>query len=287
MCNRPKFRVFQFFFSLAFALAGCSLASAQAALPGVSFSPAAIDFGQLPSDDNPTQLLTVTFDKSMFPSNHLPVLRGPWWIGSGPEIAIFSRFEGPKTIQIVYRIKISSFGESGPIHYNLTLVRDKTVSKEDDATVAAEDNGVLVKAEFVPGLVGSPPKIDFGPVRYGKGAIKEFTAGFYHSNIVSEDELSRKPKAGTWSLIRSLDSMTVTSTSPYFMAVDKREMGLNASAWETWQIVLSSKAPQKKLDAELTFQTGDGYSLTVPVTADLSDPGYPIPPWEPSKPGKH
>ena len=261
-------------------------ADAPVPMSGVSFSPAVLNFGQIPSREQPTQLLTVTFNRPLFSPDHLPSLRlqGP----NGPDITLFSRSVEPNAITLVYRVLLLDNGEYGPFQYRLVLVREGASLTEDAATKDVLDKGVLVQGDIVQGLEGDPHTINFGPVRYGKGAVKEFTVGFYHSNMVRENEVVGKSlKPDAWTLTRSLHSMSVTSTSPYITGVKKNEMGMDASAWDNWQIILSPKAPQKKLEAELVFQTSDGYSLTVPVSADLSGLGYLIPPWKPSKRKKH
>jgi hypothetical protein len=273
-------------FILLSALAGCSPVSASAQMPGVSFSPTVIDFGRIPSHEQPTQLLTAIFDRSAFASDHLPSLRVQG--ANGPVVTLFSRSVTTNTITLVYRIRVLDDGQYGPFQYHLVLIKDGSSRAGDAALKYVVDSGVAVQGEIVQGLEGSSETIDFGAVRYGKAALKWFTVGFYHSNFISESELSGRASENKDSpLPKSLQGMTVTSTSPYFTGIRKREFGLDASAWDVWQIVLSPNAPQKMLKATLTFQTGDGYFLTVPVTADLSGPGYPIPRWEPGKRKKH
>lgn len=273
-------------FILLSALIGRSPVSASAQMPGVSFSPTVIDFGRIPSHEQPTQLLTATFDRSVFKPDHLPPLRIQG--SNGPVITLFSRSVTASATTLVYRIRLLDDGQYGPFQYHLVLIKDGSAQTGDAALKYVVDSGVAVQGEIVQGLEGSSEAIDFGAVRYGKAAVKEFTVGFYHSNFISESELAgRASKNKDSSFPQGLQGMMVTSTSAYFTGIRKREFGLDASAWEVWQIVLSPNAPQKKLEATLTFQTGDGYFLTVPVAADLSGPGYPTPRWEPGKRKKH
>ncbi len=188
---------------------------------------------------------------------------------------------------LVYRVKLPNDGENGDFEYHLILAKEGAPDTSVTAPDEILDPGVLVQGEKVRGLEGGPNPIDFGPVRYGKSAVKEFHVGFSQSHMIRFGDHTRPQKPPSWSLLRSLSSMSAASTSPYVTAIKKDVIGLNASAWADWKIVLSPKAPQKKLEAALTFQTGDGYFFTVPVIADLSGPGYPIPPWEPSKRKKH
>ena len=272
--------------SLGSILFGCTCALAGAAASGVSYFPTVIDFGKIPSNEQPTQLLTVTFDRPEFSPDHLPVLRlqGP----NGPVLSLFSRTLAPDNITLVYRVKLLNYREYGMFQYRLVLVKAGADLTSEVAAKDILDSGVLVQGEILQGLEGSPEFINFGPVRYEKGAAKNFVIDFFHSDFVRWDEFSGKaPKTVSWSQTRSLESMSVTSNSPNFTALKGQVIGMNASAWMNWQIVLSRKAPQKKLEAELVFQTGDGYSLTVPVDADLSGTGYPIPPREPSRRGRH
>ena len=260
--------------SLSLAVIGRSPAFADVPpqMPGVSFSPTVINFGQIPSGEQPTQLLTVIFDRRMFPSNHLPTLRS--LSENGTKLTLFSRFDGPKTIRVVYRVSVNSSDEVGPFHDNLTLIRDRAISKEDDATVAVEDDGVLIKGEFVQGLNVDTKFVDFGPVEHGKGAAQDFRVGIFRSNFISRDELNQnriKPKADAPPTSPSLRNMSVTSSSPYITASNKREMGLNGSSWVTWQIFLGPTTPVGFLNAELVFTTDNGYSITIPVRADVRE----------------
>ncbi len=257
--------------SLALACACFQSVSAHPAAPGISFSPQVINFGQIPALEPQTQLLTVTFSRAMFPPNHLPALR-PLLDSNEPKITLFSRFDGPKTIQVVYRVTFKDYAGSEPFRNILTLVRDQTVSREDAATVAAEDNGVPVTAEVVQGLNADTLSLDFGRLPPGKGATQEFTVGIFRSNFVTQYELSQrriKPKPGSPPTSPNLWSMSVTSSSPYITAPEHREMGLNGSSWVDWKIVLSPKTPPDALPAELVFKTDNGYTLTVPVYADI------------------
>lgn len=259
--------------------------SVQAAAPGISFSPSVINFGQIPINEQPTQLLTVTLSRPLFSPDHLPSLRLQG--SNGPTPILFSRSITSNAVTLVYRVKLPDYGEDGAFRYQLILAKEG--ARDTVETPAAEilDPGVLVQGEEVQGLAGAPASIDFGPVRYGKSAVKEFQVGFSQSHMIRFGDHIRPQKPSVWSMFRSLSSMSAASTSPYITALKKDVIGLNASAWADWKIVLSPKAPQKKLEAALTFQTGDGYFFTVPVTADLSGPGYPIAPWEPSKRKKH
>ena len=242
----------------------------------VSFSPATINFGQIPSHAQPTQLLTVTFDRRIFPADHLPALRSD--SPNGPALSLFSRFDGPKSITMVYRVAIIDHGENGPLQYNLSLVRDQSVSHEDAATQSAEDTGVSVSGEIVQGLDVDAQAIDFGQVKSGKGAAKDFRVGAFHSNMIGETEISAlKSKANAQPIMPDIRAMSMTSSSPYVTAPSKRGMGLDGSAWETWYVVLSPNTPVGVLQAELVFRTGNGFSVTVPVVAEVTDAGHSEP----------
>ena len=259
--------------------------SAQPTAPGISFSPTVINFGQIPIHEQPTQLLTVTFSRPLFSPDHLPSLRLQG--SNGPTPLLFSHSITPDAITLVYRVKMPNYGEDGAFQYQLILAKEGARDTVEVPAADILDAGVLVQGEEVQGLEGFPNAIDFGPVRYGKRAVKDFRIGFFHSPMIYMDDSGKPPKAAPRPSVLSREPMSVISTSPYVSAVKEREMGMDASAWVDWKIVLSPKAPQKKLEAALTFQAGDGYFFTVPVTADLSGPGYPIAPWEPSKRKKH
>lgn len=272
---------------LSFALADICFqsVSVQAAAPGVSFSPAVINFGQIPFGEHPTQLLMVTFSRPLFSPDHLPSLRLQG--SNGPTPLLFSRSITLNAITLVYRLKLPDYGKYGAFQYQLILAKEGAPDTVETPPADILDAGVLVQGEEVQGLEGFPNPIDFGPVRYGKKMVKDFRLGFFHSPIIRMNDFGNPPKAAPRPSVLSRETMSVVSTSPYVSAVKEGEIGMDASSWVDWKIVLSPKAPQKKLEAALTFQTGDGYFFTVPVTADLSGPGYPIPPWEPHNRKKH
>ncbi len=256
---------------------GPTSAGADAPKSAVSFSPKVIDFGQIPSSEHPTQLLTIKFDRRVFPSDHLPSLRAD--ATSDLKLTLFSRVDDPKTITIIDRVTFLGYNIRSRFHLNLTLYRNSIVSNEELPTVAVEDNGVTVKGEVVQGLDTNVPALDFGHVAPGKGATKEFDVGVFGPNLVSRGEFTRRSKARK----PGLEEMSVTSSSPYVTAVSHREMGLNGSSWVTWQIVLSPKTPANFGPAELVFHTVNGYSLTVPVYADIRS----LPVSEPQSAAKH
>jgi len=239
--------------------------------PAVSFFPTILDFEQIPSDERPTQLLRVTFDRRVFPPDHLPTLRCDFT--NEAEVTLFSRVDGPKAITEVYRVKFTGFESRGFFRFYLTLHRDPVISTEDDATVSVEDNGVVVRGEVVQGLDTDSNAISFGRVELGKGAATEYRVGVYGSNWVTREEINARRKRRE----PDLWSMTVTSSSPYVTAPSHRGMGLDGSVWETWQIVLSPKTPIGFSGAELTFQTKNGYFLTVQVDAQIESPSPPEP----------
>ena len=242
-----------------------AFAAPTASIPAVSFSPEVIDFGQIPSSEHPTQLLTIRFNRRVFPPDHLPSLRTE--ANYDLKLTLFSRVDDPKTITVIYRVTLPRYVLMSRFLLHLTLHRDPLVSKEDDATVAVEDNGVIVKGEIVQGLDTDTPALDFGNVMPGNGATKEFRVGVYGPNMMSREEM----KSRTAMRSPALWEMSVTSSSPYITAPFHREMGLNGSSWVTWRIVLSPKTPANFGQAELVFHTANGYSLTVPVYADVRD----------------
>jgi len=238
--------------------------------PAVSFFPTILDFEQIPSDERPTQLLRVTFDRRVFPPDHLPTLRCDFT--NDAEVSLFSRVDGPQTITETYRVKLIG-SRTGFLRCYLTLHRDPIVSREDDATVSVEDNGVIMRGEIVQGLDATSRMVEFGRVELGKGAATEYRVGVFGSNWVTSEEINARRKRRE----PDLWSMTVTSSSPYVTAPFHRGMGLNGSKWETWQIALSPKTPADFSGAELTFQTKNGYFLTVPVYAQIESPSPPEP----------
>ncbi len=244
--------------------------------PAVSFFPTILDFEQIPSSERPTQLLRVTFDRRVFPPDHLPTLRCEYG-NNEAEVTLFSCVDGPRTITETYRVKFVGAYTPGFFRFFLTLHRDPVVSREDDATVAVEDNGVIVRGEVVQGLDTDSDRISFGRVELGRGATKEYRMGVFRSNFVSPQELNSRKRRP------NLGNMTVTSSSSYVTAPSSDEMGLNGSMFETWHIVLSPKTPADFAGAELTFQTKNGYFLTVPVTAQIESQSLP----EPEPPAKH
>ena len=218
----------------------------------------------------------------MFPSDHLPTLRCEYG-NSEAEVTLFSRVDSPQTITETYRVKFVGAYTLGFSRFYLTLHRDPVVSREDDATVAVEDNGVIVRGEVVQGLDTAQDSIDldaidFGRISLGKEATKEFQMGIFRSNWMTSEEMfagsKREPNLG---------DMTVTSSSPYVTAFSSGAIGLNGSVYKTWQVVLSPKTPADFGGAELTFQTKNGYFLTVPVYAQIESPSLP----EPDSTAKH
>ncbi len=270
-----------FFFS--FASVG---ADAPAPTPAVSFSPAVINFGLVPSDTQCTQLVTVTFDRRMFSSEHLPVLQPDR--DSQADVSLFARFNHPDFIQVVYRVTVNAYFQIGPFQEHLILVDATRPSPPYPPGPLADLTGINAVGESVEGLKAPTVPVDFGQVKVGASKLKSLTIGFYappmaHFPPRTIPRLVLFPPPLRISGSAALNGASVTSTSPYFTARKLTVLGLNASIWQMWTVTFMSHLPLGRMDAELQFKTPDGYCATVPVTAEVVGPIKP----EPHTPKKH
>ncbi len=253
-------------------------ADAPEPLPAVSFSPAVIDFGLVPSDTKCTQLVTVTFDRRIFSPDHLPTLQPDR--NSQAEVFLFARFDGPDFVRVVYRVTIDAYFQIGPFQDHLILVDDTRPSPPYPPGPLADLAGINVVGESVQGLEAPTQPVDFGSVKVGASKLKSLTIGFYAPPMVS---LAPRGKSGLVlfphapGLFPGLQGVSVISTSPYFTAQKLTELGANASSWQVWTVTFKSHLPLGRMDTELQFKTQDGYCATVPVTAEVIGPIPPKP----------
>jgi hypothetical protein len=247
-------------------------ADAPAQKPAVSFSPKVIDFGLVPSNTKCTQLVTVTFDRHVFSPDHLPILRPDR--NSQAEVSLFARFDGTDSIRVVYQVTLDAYFQLGPFQDNLVLMDDTNMSVPYPAASTAESSGVLVIGESILGL-RAPSQLDFGDVEVGKTKTKTLEIGFSAPPMVREDRDGMKSMATLFPHTPGLKNTAVTSSSPNLIAHDSREMGLNASIWQTWKVTFKAHLPLGRNEMELQFRTKDGYYATVPVTAEVVPPSKP------------
>ncbi len=257
--------------------------------PAVSFSPAVVDFGLVPSNTKCTQLVTVMFDRHVFSPEHLPTLQPDR--NSQADVSLFARFDGPDFIRAVYRVTIDAFFQIGPFQNHLILVDDARPSPLYPPGPLADLAGINVIGESVQGLEAPTQPVNFGDVKVGAARTKSVTIGFYAPPMVSLASRGKPgqvlfPHApGLFPGSAGLKGVFATSTSPDFTAQELTGLraGVNASTWEVWTVTFKSHLPLGRMNAELQFQTQDGYCATVPVTAEVVGPIKP----EPHTPKKH
>ena len=256
-------------------------ADAPAPEPAVSFSPAVVDFGLVPSNAKCTQLVTVTFDRRVFSPEHLPTLLQDR--GSQADISLFARFDGPDVIRVVYRVTVNAFFQLGPFEEHLSLVDDTKRSADFPLGTPVEDAGVSIIGESVQGLEAPTQPVDFGSVKVGASKIKALTVGFYappmaHFAPHGKSNPVLFPHApGLFPSSAGLEGVSAVSTSPYLTARKLTGLGANASSWQVWTVTFKSHLPLGRMNAEVQFRTQNGYCAAIPVTAEVVGPLPPKP----------
>lgn len=247
--------------------------------PAVSFSPAVVDFGLVPSNTKCTQLVTVTFDRHVFSPEHLPTLQPDR--NSQADVSVFARFEGPDFIQVAYRVTVDAYFQIGPFQEHLILVDATRPSPPYPPGPFADLAGINVVGESVQGLESQTVPLDFGNVKVGASKLKSLTIGFYAppmahfvSRTIPGLVLFPQPPLHISGSV-ALEGASVTSTSPYFMAQKLTVLGLNASIFQVWTVTFKSHLPLGRMNAEMQFKTPNGYCATVPVTAEVIGPIRP------------
>ena len=265
--------VFWLLLSSTFAWADAPAQQPNVQQPPVSFSPAEVDFGLVPSDTNCMQLVTVTFDRRMFSPEHLPTLQPNQ--DAQADVSLFARFDSPDFIRLVYRVTVNAFFQIGPFQDHLSLVDNTKRSALYPLGTPVENIGINIIGESVQGFEAPTQTVDFGNVKAGASKLKSLTIGFYAPSMArfaprgKYNRVLFPPAPIVISRSVALEKDSATSTSPYFTAQKLTIAGLNASIWQVWTVTFKSHLPLGRMNAEVRFKTPDGYCATVPVTAEV------------------
>lgn len=248
--------------------------------PAVSFSPAVIDFGLVPSHERPTQLVTVTLDRSVFSPENLPTLQ-PTRFSNGVDVSLFAQFNTPNTIRVVYQVTVHA-ERDGPIRDTLVLTADKGITDVQPISLTSGSATLAVLGAVIPSLTASPSALDFGNVLLGKSKSMRMNIGYFGSGMVQEYTAAEKHDLAKFAAefppnTPGLANTAVTSSSPLVMVQYLTELGFDTSVWQTWIVTFKSRLPLGRNWAQLQFKTQAGYYVTVPVTAEVVAPVKPEP----------